>query len=134
MVDERLGDEAPPRLLSLPAGALMYVHSDAQFKLSGIVAYTWAILYFVMICFEVRTAVTAEGGVDHPHPLSRPSDDLRQDHHERTEVQLHVGPRPLHERAVPGAHVSPRPRHGECVDIARPMTEKEETEACLPVR
>jgi len=41
----------------------MYVASDAQFKLDGVAAYSWAILYFVMICFEMLYGKKITNGV-----------------------------------------------------------------------
>ena len=34
-------------------GAIMYCLSDSEFALNGIGAYTWALLYFVLIAFEM---------------------------------------------------------------------------------
>jgi hypothetical protein len=47
-----LADECGPGWLL--SGAFMYVQSDNQFKMNGVAAYSWAILYFIMICTEVR--------------------------------------------------------------------------------
>ena len=41
----------------------MYVQTDSQFKLSGVAAYSWAILYFFMICFEMTYGKKITSGI-----------------------------------------------------------------------
>lgn len=40
-------------LLTVACGALLYCISDSQLALNGISAYTWVLIYFVMITFEM---------------------------------------------------------------------------------
>lgn len=40
-------------LLLVASGALMYCLSDSQFAMAGFRAYTWVIIYFVLITFEM---------------------------------------------------------------------------------
>ncbi|GAB5031638.1 Hypothetical protein NocV09_00601910 [Nannochloropsis oceanica] len=63
-----LGRELPSRrsclaLLTIAAGAYGYVQTDSQFKMDGLAAYSWAILYFVTICFEMTYGKKITSGV-----------------------------------------------------------------------
>lgn len=44
-------------------GAFLYVQSDAQFNLDGWAAYSWVLLYFVMICFEMTYGKKITSGI-----------------------------------------------------------------------
>ncbi len=63
-----LGRELPSKrsglaLLTIGAGAYGYVLTDSQFKMDGLTAYSWAILYFVTICFEMTYGKKITSGV-----------------------------------------------------------------------
>ena len=40
-------------LLATAASALVYVSTDAQFFVEGLAGYSWCLLYFALICFEM---------------------------------------------------------------------------------
>lgn len=53
-----MGRETPNRrstlsLLTVAGGAIVYCLSDSQFAMNGFKAYSWAIIYFVLITFEM---------------------------------------------------------------------------------
>lgn len=50
-------------LIAIAVGAYGYVQTDSQFKMDGLGAYTWAILYFVTICFEMVYGKKITSGV-----------------------------------------------------------------------
>lgn len=63
-----LGRELPSRrsclaLLTIALGAYGFVLTDSQFKMDGVTAYTWAILYFVTICFDMTYGKKLTSGV-----------------------------------------------------------------------
>lgn len=63
-----LGRELPSQrsclaLLTIALGAYGYVQTDSQFKMDGLAAYTWAILYFVTICFEMTYGKKITSGI-----------------------------------------------------------------------
>ncbi len=51
-------------LLLISVGALGYANSDDQFKLEGISAYSWAIMYFFMIVFEMTYGKKMTSSID----------------------------------------------------------------------